>query len=711
MFNFQLNNLLGKNDKKGVVIGVNHNDDLALLLKECKKYLKVYNEPKIRRAFMLCLDAHANKLRKSGAPYYTHPVEVARIVMSEIPLDDISVIAALLHDVLDEGDNFTIKDIRSEFGDEVAEVVEGIHKIEHLENTNASIAEQSENYRKLLLSLFKDIRIILVKLADRLHNMRTLDYVSEKSRLKLARETLDIYAPFANRFGLRNIKWELEDLSFKYLNQESYNEIKSALKSTRQEREEYIENIIAPLNEKLKQDEFLKKLKVKCEIKGRAKHIYSIYNKMLARNKPMDELYDLFAIRVTLDTDEPNWCFYVYGLVASIYQPVPETFKDYINAPKKNGYRSIHSAIVGHDKKIVELQIRTREMHDLAELGFAAHFRYKGGRIDQTSVLEGKQILEWIQEVREIFDTAKNGTNEELVENFRQNLFFDEIYVYTPKNEFRTLPKDSTPLDFAYDIHSEVGNHFISAKVNGKLVPIDYKLQSGDQIEIITSKKLTPTQDWLKHVITARAKQNISKYLKEKGKIIADEGRELWLLKCREHSIDISEMEFDTLIKYLKYDDYDDFFYDLVIKNIPLDKALEFVKFKLKNGLRNPTRDIRDREATAINNGAKAHNNRNGNIIANPNQINLAELSPDEDGGLTITMVVQARKKSTMLEQINAAVLSLSDTEILEMSYEDAEPDLKETFKLHFGKISCAEVIFNNLLKIDGVKDVEFLKK
>ncbi|MFA5511319.1 MAG: HD domain-containing protein, partial [Candidatus Kapaibacterium sp.] len=302
MFNFQLNNLIRKNEKKESVQGLKSETDLELLLYECNKYLKVFNEQKIKRAFMLCIDAHANKLRKSGLPYYTHPVEVARIVMSEIPLDDMSVISALLHDVLDEGENYSIKDIRSEFGNDIADIVEGVHKIEHIENTNVSISEQAENYRKLLLSLFKDIRIILIKLADRLHNMRTLEYVSEKSRIKLARETLDIYAPFANRFGLRNIKWELEDLSFKYLNKQAYDDIKSALKSTREEREEYIENLIAPISEKLNQDEILKKIKNKFEISGRPKHIYSIYNKMLVRNKPLDELYDLFAIRIILDT-------------------------------------------------------------------------------------------------------------------------------------------------------------------------------------------------------------------------------------------------------------------------------------------------------------------------------------------------------------------------------------------------------------------------
>lgn len=703
MFNFQLNNLLGKSDKKEILFGQNPDDDLNLLLKECKKYLKVYNEQKIRKAFMLAIDAHQNKLRKSGLPYYTHPVEVARIVMSEIPLDDISVISALLHDVLDEGDHFTIKDIRSEFGNDIADIVEGVHKIEHIENNNVSIADQAENYRKLLLSLFKDIRIILIKLADRLHNMRTLEYVTEKSRIKLAKETLDIYAPFANRFGLRNIKWELEDLSFKHLNSDAYNEIKSALKSTREEREEYIENLIKPIKEKLKNDEILKKLKIKYEIDGRPKHIYSIYNKMLARNKPMEELYDLFAIRVIIDSDEPNICFYVYGLVAGLYQPVPETFKDYINAPKKNGYRSIHSAIVGPDKKIVELQIRTIEMHELAEQGFAAHFRYKGGRIDQASILERQQIMDWIQEVRDIFDHVKNGTNEELVENFRQNLFFDEIYVYTPKNEFRTLPKDSTPLDFAYDIHSEVGNHFISAKVNGKLVAIDFKLQSGDQIEIITSKKQTPEKEWLQYVITPRAKYAINKFLKDQEKELIDKGRNIWLEKSKENLIKIDENDFMLLVKSLRYENPEEFYFALAQEMLAVDKAFDFIKLKIRDGLRT-NGEHRGREAALKHNG-DFQKNGNGNL-----SIKLSDLKTENDGSLKLTMSVRAVKNPNILQQINTAILSISDTEILEMSYDDIDSEMKETLTIHFSKISHVEVIFENLKKIDGVKDIEILK-
>jgi RelA/SpoT family (p)ppGpp synthetase len=708
MLGFHNNKNAKSDESPSILLGLNPEKDLDFLLKECKIYLKVYNEQKVRRAFMLCLDAHANKLRKSGAAYYTHPLEVARIVMREIPLDDVSVISALLHDVLDEGDHFTLKDIRAEFGNDIADIVEGIHKIEHIENRNATIADQAENYRKLLLSLFKDIRIILIKLADRLHNMRTLEFLTEPSRLKLSKETLDIFAPFANRFGLRNIKWELEDLSFKHLNKESYYEIKSALKFTREEREKYVTDIITPIEERLHNDEVLKKLKIKFEINGRAKHIYSIHNKMIARNKPMDELYDLFAIRILLDTEIDNLSFYVYGVVAGIFQPVPETFKDYINTPKKNGYQSIHCAIVGHDKRIVELQIRTVKMHELAEKGFAAHFRYKGGRIDQQSILEKQQILDWIGEVREIFDHAKSGTNEELVENFHNNLFFDEIYVYTPKNEFRTLPKDSTPLDFAYDIHSEVGNHFIGAKVHGRLVTIDYKLQSGDQIEILTSKKQMPSPEWIKYAHTARAKQYIQKYLKDKDKQLEDEGRSIWNEKCKENKIRLSDSEFETLIKSVRYDSPEAFFISLAKEHFSLDKAFEFIKLKLKTGIRNDI-EPKEREMNIRKNNeiSKSVNNNGNKKIINGL---YGELIVLEDGSVDLKMVITALNKPSIIEQINTAVLSMSDTEILEINIEEVESKFIETLTLNFKQISYIEMMIDNLKKIDGVKEIEILK-
>ncbi|GAB1372194.1 bifunctional (p)ppGpp synthetase/guanosine-3',5'-bis(diphosphate) 3'-pyrophosphohydrolase [Candidatus Kapaibacterium sp.] len=704
MFNFQFNSIKKKQQPEHITL--KPESDLNLLAKACKTLLKQYNEAKIRRAYMMCLDAHENKLRKSGEPYYTHPLEVARIVMSEIPLDDVSVISALLHDVLDEGDNFKLKDIRSEFGNDIADIVDGIHKIEHIENKNDDIANQADNYRKLLLSLFKDIRIILIKLADRLHNMRTLEYLKESSQKKLAQETLDIYAPFANRFGLRNIKWELEDLSFKYINPSSYNTIKSDLKSTREEREKYIQDIITPISERLEKDEILKKLKIKFQISGRPKHIYSIHNKMIARGKPMDELYDLFAIRILLDSDEPNICFYVYGVIAGIYQPVPETFKDYINVPKKNGYQSIHSAIVGHDKKIVELQIRTNTMHELAEQGFAAHFRYKGGKVDQQSILERKQILDWITEVREIFENAKSGSNEELIDNFRKNLFFDEIYVYTPKNEFRTLPKDSTPLDFAFDIHSEIGNHFIGAKVNGKLVAIDYKLQSGDQIEILTSKKQMPTEDWLRYVVTSKARQNINKYLKDKQRKLEDEGKEIWIEKSKEFEVRITEAEFEMLHKSVKFDTAEEFFVALAKQELSLDKAFEFLRMKVRNGLRvvneNREKEYQPKMSADMQSNADSEIDNTLRIPSN--------IKPDEKGKLEFKLVILVPNKITLLEQINTMILSMDEIEILEISVEEIESDVKMTQVLVFDKFEFAELLIENIQKVVGIKEIQILK-
>ncbi|MDX9790921.1 MAG: TGS domain-containing protein, partial [Candidatus Kapabacteria bacterium] len=421
----------------------------------------------------------------------------------------------------------------------------------------------------------------------------------------------------------------------------------------------------------------------------------------------LDELYDLFAIRIILDTDEPNVCFYVYGVVAGIYQPVPETFKDYINSPKKNGYQSIHSAIVGPDSKIVELQIRTRRMHDLAEQGFAAHFRYKGGRIDQTSILEKKQITDWIQEVREIFENAKSGSNEELIENFRQNLFFDEIYVYTPKNEFRTLPKDSTPLDFAFDIHSELGNHFISAKVNGRLVSIDYKLQSGDQVEIITSPKQTPAKEWLKYVITPRAKQHISKFLKDKEKMIEEEGRKIWAEKSRENYIRLDEAEFEQLIKSLRFNTQEEFFYALAKQELSLEKAFDFIKLKIKSGIRGHG-EIRERNTKLKKNGETSQNSLNGNIILKSPMSDI--MIPQNEVPFTLTMNIRATKRSNMLEQINSAILTFGDTEIIEMGYDESENEILESLTLLFSDSSHVALLTEYLKKIEGIKDITILK-
>jgi len=699
MFNFNLNSFLGKDIPDGYEYGIDVEKDQQFFLQECKKYLKHYNEEKIKKAFKICVEAHKNKLRMSGQPYYTHPIEVARIVLKEIPLDETSVISALLHDILDEGDKFTINDIQIEFGNDVANIVEGINKIGHIENKELDNLTKIENYRKLLLSLFKDIRIILIKLADRLHNMRTIDYLPEYNRLKLSKETLDIYAPFANRFGLKNLKWELEDLSFRQINRAAYDEISNALRSTRQEREEYINHIITPLNEKLNKDELLKKLKVKFIIEGRPKHIYSIYNKMKLRNKSLNELHDLFAIRIIIDSNDPNICFYVYGLVASIFQPVPDTFKDYINNPKRNGYQSIHTAVIGPDKKIVEVQIRTKFMHEFAEEGFAAHFRYKSGKIDPNSILEQKQINDWITAVREIFENAGIVTSDELIESVKKNLFFDEIYVYTPKNEFRTLPKDSTPLDFAFSIHSEIGYHYVGAKVNSKIAPIDYKLQSGDQVEILTSKNQTPKAEWLKYVVTSKAKSQILKYLREEEKDLEAKGKDIWHKKLKDLGLSIEDSLLEQLIKFLKYENVKDFYVAIATSSIEINKAIDFIKYKL----------YENKDLSLENLEKKLQNEIKKNKVKVLN-FDDEYLEYTVDNKIIANIKIIAKDRPQILDTINASILAIKDLSILAISYNSNGNTFEENLRIKVTSKSVLEELIDNLNLVKNLINIEFYK-
>ncbi|MGA2298106.1 MAG: RelA/SpoT family protein, partial [FCB group bacterium] len=562
------------------IIGSDPKTDLEHLIEACKNNLITVDEELIKKAFNWCYETHKNKVRKTGEAFYTHPLQVAYIIISEMPLDDISVACALLHNVVDEGDTFGMKDIQSEFGTTIAEIVEQITKIRYIEGHKI---EHLENYRKLLLSLFKDVRIILIKLADRLHNMRTLDWVSPTKQVQMSEETMEIYAPFAERFGLANIKWELEDLSFKYTNPEAYNQINTALQSTREEREEYIDTFSAPIMERLNKDEFLRKKNIKFEITGRPKHIFSIYHKMIARGLPMEQLFDLFAVRIIIDTDDSSYCFIVYGIISDIYTPVPGTFKDYISMPKKNSYQSIHTAVIDEQhNKSVEIQIRTRKMHEIAERGVAAHFNYKRGFLPAQSVLDDKNIEEWMGLVRNIFENPSEETPEQLIDSVRQNLFADEIIVFTPKNEFRIFPKEATPLDFAFAIHSDIGIHCIGAKVNGKIVPLDYKLESGDTIEIITSKNQKPSKEWLKYVITQRAKNLIMKYLKAEGRRAGEEGLQIWKALLEKVNHKFTEAEFNDLLKTLKFEHYKDFYNALGTAQLDVSLIYEYVNEKIK---------------------------------------------------------------------------------------------------------------------------------
>jgi guanosine-3',5'-bis(diphosphate) 3'-pyrophosphohydrolase len=543
-------------------------DDLLAL---CQKTLPRVDDTLIRRAFEFGFNAHRHDIRASGEPYFDHPFAVAKIVAKEIPLDDISVAAALLHDVAEDTD-YQIKDIREEFGPTIADIVDGVTKISDIFKSHD--LTQAESYRKMLLSMVNDIRVMLVKFGDRLHNMRTLEYLPLEKQRRLAKETLDIYAPFAHRFGLANIKWELEDLSFKHLNREAYDQIARDLKSRRREREHYIRKFSIPIEKRLKEQGF------KFEISGRPKHIYSIYNKMLKRNKPLEEVYDLFAVRIILDTKDPNDCFAVYGTVSDIYIPNSERFKNYISVPKKNGYQSIHTTVVGPEGKMVEVQIRTVSMHEVAEKGVAAHWAYK-----DSAVASDPELTSWVSWVREIFENAAEGQvpTQQLLESFKLNLYQDEIYVFTPKGELKILPSASTPIDFAYEIHSKVGDHCIAAKVNGRIVPLDTRLKSGDQVEILTSKNQTPNPDWEKFAGTHKAKAHIRRWIKDEQRKAIEEGKEQWERRLKRAKLSINEDDLTRFIRDKKIENISVFYLGVKEGKIDADELIALYQEEQKH--------------------------------------------------------------------------------------------------------------------------------
>ncbi len=510
-----------------------YKEKLAELLEACRKNLKNFDEAMVTKALRLCYDAHRNDRRASGEPYFIHPFAVSMIVAQEIPLDDVSVACALLHDVV-EDTAYSLEEIREEFGDEVAGIVDGATKISDIFKSRE--ITQAESYRKLMLSMVDDVRVMLIKFADRLHNMRTIEYLSPERQLRMAKETLDVYAPFAHRFGLAKVKWELEDLSFKVLNREAYDNIKKVLVETRVERENYIAEVVNPIKKELEKEGY------KFEIVGRPKHIFSIYNKMIRLGKRVEDLYDLFAVRIIIDTKNDNDCFSVYGIVSSIFTPVPERFKNYISVPKKNGYQSIHTTVIGPTGKMVEVQIRTKGMHEIAEKGVAAHWKYKEN-ITKTD----PEIEEWVKWVSDVFEQHGDDAPKALMESFKLNLYQDEIYVFTPKGDLKILPKGSTIVDFAFDIHTHVGMRTIGAKVNGKIVPLHTKLVSGNQVEIITSKSQRPNPDWEQFVVTHKARNQIRKFLNEEQRVKILEGKDILQKRMAKAKLHVND---DTLAKF-----------------------------------------------------------------------------------------------------------------------------------------------------------------
>jgi guanosine-3',5'-bis(diphosphate) 3'-pyrophosphohydrolase len=492
------------------------------LLRKAKPILKEGDAKLIKKAFTISLEAHKDMRRKSGEPFIFHPLAVAEICTEEIGLGTTSIIAALMHDVVEDTD-IELADIERMFGKKIAKIIDGLTKIRGVFEYGTS--QQAENFRKMLFTLSEDVRVILIKLSDRLHNMRTLDSMPRNKQLKIANETIYLYAPLAHRLGLNAMKTELEDLYLRFTDRHVYDSIVQKIDATKAARTKFIKTFMVPIKDELD------KLQMGYDIKGRPKSIYSIWSKMRKQNIPFEEVYDLFAIRIIVDTpyeQEKALCWQVYSIVTDYYTPNPDRLRDWISTPKSNGYESLHTTVMAKNGQWVEVQIRTKRMDEIAEKGYAAHWKYK----DSASTAESN-LEKWLARVRDLLE-QHNHNALDFVDDFRGNLFSEEVFVFTPKGELKTLPYGATALDFAFEIHTQVGSKCIGAKVNNKLVPINYTLKNGDQIEILTSQKQKPHEDWLRFVVSSKAKARIKEELKEDKKKSAEDGKEIIFRKVRQ---------------------------------------------------------------------------------------------------------------------------------------------------------------------------------
>jgi GTP diphosphokinase / guanosine-3',5'-bis(diphosphate) 3'-diphosphatase len=538
------------------------------LLRSCRYKLDSDDKKLIRKAFNIALEAHKNARRKSGEPYIYHPIAVARIVAEEIGLGSIAIACALLHDTVEDTD-ITLKDIEGMFGKKVASIIDGLTKISGVFDASSSL--QAENFRKMLLTLAEDVRVIIIKLADRLHNMRTLDSMERTKQLKIASETLYLYAPLAHRLGLNTIKSEMEDLSLKYTEPVLFAEIAQKLKDTQAERTRYIHKFITPIREALHDQKF------KFRIFGRPKSVYSIWNKIKNKGVPFEEVYDLFAIRIIIDSppeQEKSDSWRVYSLVTDYYYPNSDRLRDWISTPKANGYEALHTTVMGPNGQWVEVQIRSERMNEVAEKGYAAHWKYKQGGHGEEDPLE-----EWLRKIRTSLENPDSNALD-FIDDFKLNLFAEEIFVFTPKGEMKSLPVNSTALDFAFDIHSQIGAKCIGAKVNHKLVPLSHKLNSGDQVEILTSGKQSPKPDWINYVVTAKAKAVIKALLKEERNKQAAEGKEILKRKMSHLKIDFTDENINKITAFLKLGDSHELFYRAALERVTNKELKEYLEAK-----------------------------------------------------------------------------------------------------------------------------------
>jgi len=536
------------------------------LLKVSYQTLNENDKDLIRNALDIAIDAHKDQYRKSGEPYIFHPISVAKIVAEKIGLDANSIAAALLHDVVEDSE-YNIEKIKSVFGEKIARIVEGLTKISKLKKDKI-LSIQSENFRKMLLTLNDDVRVILIKIADRLHNMRTMDSMSYEKQIKISSETLYIYAPIAHRIGLYEIKSELEDLSLKYTDSDTYNKIKDSLEKTKDDQNLYIRNFARKISDKLKSED------ISFKINGRSKSIFSIREKMIKKNIAIDEVYDRFAVRIIYNSNNKNEkliAWKIYSIVTDVYRPNPTRLRDWISNPKTNGYEALHITVVGPRKRWIEVQIRSERMHEIAERGYAAHFKYKQGD-EQESGLE-----DWLNKLKDVLENQESNAID-FVEDFKLNLYSNEIFVFTPEGDLKSLPKGASALDFAFAIHTDLGLKTRGIKVNGKIVPLNFRLKSGDQVQVIKSTNSKPSASWLDYVETSRAKSKIRSALNENKKMIAEDGKEILRRKLKHLKISFKEDIIHKLQNFLNLPTSLDLFYGIGVGSIDNSELKNFAK-------------------------------------------------------------------------------------------------------------------------------------
>ncbi|MFQ5602010.1 MAG: RelA/SpoT family protein [bacterium] len=701
------------------------------LLRKLKKYSPNSDAALLHLAFDFGSEAHKDQLRKSGEPYFIHCLEVAKI-LTELKLDAKTVAGGLLHDVV-EDTGVRIEEVEEKFGADVALLVDGVTKISELRFESLE-ERQAENFRKMIISMVKDIRVILIKFADRLHNMRTIEYLPEKKRKRIAIETRDVYAPLAHRLGIAKIKWELEDLILKTLEPDVYWDLMQKISDKREEREKYIRKVTSPIKKELRE------ANIKATITGRPKHFFSIYGKMKKRQLPFEEIYDLLAIRIIVQKIEE--CYFVLGIVHNLYTPVHERFKDYIATPKSNFYQSLHTTVIGPVGKMVEIQIRTEEMHRTAEDGIAAHWLYKEGKSKEDEL--GKH-LSWLRQVLEWQQDTKDPS--EFMENLRIELFQDEVFVFSPKGDLYKLPQDSTPVDFAFAVHTEIGYHCIGAKVNGRIVPISSKLKSGDSVEIITSPNQKPNQDWIKFVKTSKARSKIKRWLKESFfEQSMKLGEEILVKQFKRYNIKKEDIDLDEIAQSFNFQNASQLFASIgsgetsihsVIgrfapeKNIEIKDASLFKKFISR--ARGKAKGVRvqgidnlmitfgrccqpvpgDNILGFITKGRGIVVHRNDckniiNLIENPDRTIEVEWDVEKDKHFMVRLKMIGEDRRNFLRDVSESI-SQTDTNIVKIEMKSQDTLVQSSIILEVRNLQHLTKIIKKLTQVKGVMSVERL--